>query len=168
MSDSLERIRHSTSKDEIHTRFMSIMELLKSNDRDDLCSRFTNDLQTIMSGWKIPKVTGDNLNEENMEVDEEQEDRYKKQLSISEYNDVDYRFLDQDMDHRMTTSIIPEHDRRKDVTRKSRFSDVLSSDRDADDRTIKSNLIEEREKRTTMIDNDSDFRTNETKISSPR
>ncbi|CAF5158334.1 unnamed protein product [Rotaria sp. Silwood1] len=87
---------------------------------------------------------------------------------MSEYNDVDYRFLDQDMDHRIKTTIIPENDnpndRRKDVTKKSRFSDViLSSHRDADDRTIKSNFMgDEREKRTTIVGNDSDFRTGDT------
>jgi hypothetical protein len=116
-----------------------------------------------MSKWKAsnsntPVLVGDNLNEENMEVDDEQDDKHKKQLSISEYNDVDYRFLDQDMDHRITTiPIIPEKDV---ITKKSRFSDILSSHRDADDRTIITG--EEKEKNTTIMDNDFDFRSNDT------
>ncbi|CAF2371700.1 unnamed protein product [Rotaria sp. Silwood2] len=181
ISESFDHIRHATSVDTITPTVMSTMELLKSSGREDLCARFTNDLHTIMSEWKLSKettltkavITGDNLNEENMEVDDEQDDKQKKQLSISEYNDVDYRFLNQDMDHRITTTTItPENDhqneRRKDITKKSRFSDVvLSSHRDADDRTIKSNLMgEQREKRTTIIGNDSDFRTDDTKRTS--
>jgi hypothetical protein len=176
MFESIERIRHSTSTDGRHSIFINTIEFLKSNEREDLCKRFTNEFQSVISESKLAKesssstavLTGDNLNEENMEVDDEQDDKHKKQLSISEYNDVDYRFLDQDMDHRMTT-IISENDRDKDITRKSRFSDVLSSDRDADDRTIKSHLMDDgREKRTRIIGSDSDFRTNDTRIASPR
>ncbi|CAF0918033.1 unnamed protein product [Rotaria sordida] len=165
---------------------MSTIELLKSSGREDLCTRFTNDLNTAMSEWKAIKesnltkviISDDNLNEENMEVDDEQDDKLKKQLIISEYNDIDYRFLDHDMDHRMvtttTTTIRPDNDyhneRRKDITKKSRFSDViLSGHHDADDRAIKSNLMgEDREKRTTIIGNDSDFRTGDMKKTSPR
>ncbi|CAF4308492.1 unnamed protein product, partial [Adineta steineri] len=51
-------------------------------------------------------------------------------------------------DHRMTTSSIPENEQSKDVTTKSPFSDVFSAHRDADDRSMKSNLTkEEREKK---------------------
>jgi hypothetical protein len=144
------------------------MEFLKSNGREELCKRFTNEIAKEANSSTIG-ITEDNLNEENMEVDDEQDDKYKKQLSISEYNDVDYRFLDQDMDHRITTTIIPENEREKDIIGKSSFSNVLSSDHDADDRTIKSSIIEEgRKKRATNIDNDSDFRTSDAKIASPR
>jgi hypothetical protein len=174
MSDSLERIRHSSSADAIRPIFISTIEFLKSNGREDLCTSFTNDLHTSMSEWQTAKeassttaaVVEDNLNEENMEVDDEQDDKHKKQSSTSEYNDVDYRFLDQDMDHRITTT--DENGRRKDTNRKSRFSDVLPNHRDADDRTMKSNSIDdEKEKRTTMIDNDLDFRTGDNEIASP-
>ncbi|CAF3370644.1 unnamed protein product [Rotaria sp. Silwood1] len=182
ISESLDHIRRATTIDAIPPIVMSTIELLKSSGREDLCTRFTNDLNTAISECKATKetnltkavITGDNLNEENMEVDEEQDDKQKKQLSMSEYNDVDYRFLDQDMDHRIKTTIIPENDnpndRRKDVTKKSRFSDViLSSHRDADDRTIKSNFMGgEREKRTTIVGNDSDFRTGDTTRTSPK
>ncbi|CAF0951740.1 unnamed protein product [Rotaria sordida] len=186
ISESLDRIRHATSIDTISPIVMSTIELLKSSGREDLCTRFTNDLNTAMSEWKAIKesnltkviISDDNLNEENMEVDDEQDDKLKKQLIISEYNDIDYRFLDHDMDHRMvtttTTTIRPDNDyhneRRKDITKKSRFSDViLSGHHDADDRAIKSNLMgEDREKRTTIIGNDSDFRTGDMKKTSPR
>jgi len=150
LSDSIERIRHSTSADERQSIVISTVEFLKLNDREDLCKRFTNEIakETNLN-------TEDNLNEENMEVDDEQD---KKQLAITEYNDVDYRFLDQDMDHRMPPIITPENERQR--------AHIFSSDLDADDRTIKSNLMEERrDKRTTI---DSDFRKSDTKITSPR
>jgi len=167
MSESIERIRHTTSADVRNSIVMSTMEFLKSNGREELCKRFTNELAKEANS-STTGITEDNLNEENMEVDDEQDDKYKKQVSISEYNDVDYRFLDQDMDHRITTTI-PENERQKDIIGKSNFSNVLSSDHDADDRTIKSSIIEEgRKKRTTNIDNDSDFRTSDAKIASPR
>ncbi|CAF1064615.1 unnamed protein product [Adineta steineri] len=155
-SESFERIRHSKSADAIHSIVMSTLEILKSNGREDLCTKFTNDLHTKMSEWQKLKETNsnrpvtadDNLNEENMEVDDEQDDKLKRQLSESEYNDVDYRFLGQDTDHRMTTSSVPENEQSKDVTTKSPFSDVFSAHRDADDRSMKSNLTkEEREKK---------------------
>ncbi|CAF0934143.1 unnamed protein product [Adineta steineri] len=155
-SESFERIRHSKSADAIHSIVMSTLEILKSNGREDLCTKFTNDLHTKMSEWQKLKETNsnrpvtaeDNLNEENMEVDDEQDDKLKRQLSESEYNDVDYRFLGQDTDHRMTTSSIPENEQSKDVTTKSPFSDVFSAHRDADDRSMKSNLTkEERDKK---------------------
>jgi hypothetical protein len=153
------------------------MEFLKSNGREDLCTRFTNDLHTVMLESKTAKeanlstavTVDDNLNEENMEVDDEQDEKQKKQLSISEYNDVDYRFLDQDMDHRMTTTVIPENEQRNNMRRRSRFSEVLSSHRDADDRAIKSNLMgEEKDETAMVISSDSDFRTDDAKIISPR
>jgi len=167
MSDSIERIHHSSSADVKQSTVAFTMEVLKSNEREDLCKRFANEIAKE-AGFSSTVIAEDNLNEENMEVDDEQDDKHKKQLSISEYNDVDYRFLDQDMDHRMP-AIIPENARQNDVLEKSSFPTVLSSDQDADDRTIKPNLREEgREKRTTIIGNDSDFRTNNVKIAPPR
>lgn len=158
------------------------MEHLKSNLRDDLCLRFTNELQTAMSEWKPPKeissnsaaITEDNLNEENMEVDDEQEDKQKKQsIALSEYNDVDYRFLSQDMDHRTMSTSVPSNDfqneQRNDITRISPFSSVLPGHYDADDRTLKSSSIgEQKQKRSTIIDNDSDFRLNDVPRASPK
>jgi len=167
ISDSIERIRHSSSADVKQSTIAFTMEVLKSNEREDLCKRFANEIAKE-AGLSTTVITEDNLNEENMEVDDEQDDKHKKQLSISEYNDVDYRFLDQDMDHRMPT-IIPENARQKDVLGNLSFPTVSSSDHDADDRTIRSSLREEeREKRTTIIGNDSDFRTNNVKIAPPR
>ncbi|CAM4927111.1 unnamed protein product [Rotaria socialis] len=181
ISDSFDHIRRASSLDAIRPIVMSTMELLKSSGREDLCTRFTNELHTMMLEENLKKETnvtsahtdGDNLNEENMEVDEEQDDKQKKQLNISEFNDVDYRFLGQDMDHRIATTTAPENDhhneRRKDAMRKSRFSDVISSHRDADDRTVKSSLmIDERERKPTMIGNDLDFRTGDAKRLSPK
>jgi hypothetical protein len=122
----------------------SLGKVSKSNEHEDLFQQSAN-----ATAKEAGVILDDNLNEENMEVDEEQDDKNRKQLMISEFNDVDYRFFDQDMDHR----IIPS------------FSDVLPSERDADDRTIKSNLMEKgREKRS----NDSDFRTSDANIKSPR
>ena len=175
ISESFDRIRHATSIDAIQPIVMSTVVFLKSRGREDLCTRFTNELHNVVLEWKTTKNTssaptitiGDNLNEENMEVDDEQDDKQKKQLSISEYNDVDYRFLDQDMDHRITTSIVPENnhhnERRRDATRKSRFSDVLLSHYDADDRTTESSFIEEGRENTVAVDYDSDLRTDGSK-----
>ena len=138
-----------------HPAVKSTAEPSKINERENVLKRFSAETAVVST---------DNLNEENMEVDEEQDDKYKKQLVISEFNDVDYRFLDQDMDHRLST-IIPANEGRTDVFGKGSFSDVMSSDRDADDRTIKSTFMAEgRERR----DNDSDFRASDVKRTSPR
>ena len=143
ISESLERIRQSTSTDAIHPIVLATMELLKSSGRDDLCTQFTSDLHTVIAEWRAVRETAankddnDNLNEENMEVDEEQDDKLKKQVSESEFNDVDYRFLDQDMDHRVTTDVPPDTTQHKDSARKSRFSDLFTAHRDADDRSLK-------------------------------
>ncbi len=154
ISESIERIRQSTSPNVRQSTMMFTMELLKASGREDLCKQFVNEIAKE-TGASAEVIADDNLNEENMEVDDEQEDKHKKQSSISEYNDVDYRFLDQDIDHRMPT-ITPENKGR---------SDVLSSDRDADDRTIKSSLMEERKEKRG---NDSDFRKSDAKLTSPR
>lgn len=103
----------------------------------------------------------DNLTEENMEVDEEQEDRNKKQSLVSEFNDIDYRFMDQDIDHRIG-GVFSINDERKDVTN---YSPVLTNNRDADDRTIKSNIISDRR---DPRGNDSDFRRSDIQRISPR
>lgn len=174
MSDSLDRIRRDSSADAVHRIVMPIMEMLKSSGREDLCLKFTNDLSTILSERNLTKgptasSAGDNLNEENMEVDDEQDDKHKKQLDFSEFNDVDYRFLDQDTDHRMIPSIISDtdaqNDRRNiDLRQTSHFSNVIPGNRDADDRTIKEN----KEKGTIMMTTDSDFRTGGIKRTSPK
>jgi hypothetical protein len=137
IADSLERICHASSIDAIQTISNATIEFLKLNDTEELCVRFTDQLPSAISKWqstretttKQTESTDDNLNEENMDVDDEHDERYRKQLSNSEYNDVDYRFLDQDMDHRVTlttstaTTSIDDHERLKNMTRKSRFLD---------------------------------------------
>lgn len=109
MSESLERIRQATSNDVKQSLVMSTLEFLKSNNREDLCRQFATDVTKEMDTTTGVTV-GDNLNEENMEVEEEHDDKYRKQLELNEFNDVDYRLLDQDMDHRMS-EFMPENDR---------------------------------------------------------
>ena len=113
---------------------MSTIEILKTNQREDLCKQFIDEITKIIHANNTEVTLEDNLIEESMEVDDEQDDRYKKSLRITEYNDVDYRFFDQDMDHRMPAN----------------QSDSTTNHR------------------TTIIDNDSDFRTNDVKIQPPR
>ena len=103
-------------------------------------------------------IPEDNLTEENMEVDEEQEDKNKKQSLMSEFNDIDYRFMDQDIDHRIG-GIFSINDERKDVFDGTNYS---TNNRDADDRTVKSNIIKD------PRGNDSDFRRNDIHRISPR
>ena len=139
ISDSLERIRQTSSIDAVSTIMLSTIEFLKSHGHEDLCSRFTDEIPSAISKWQTTKETeskkirtaNDNLNEENMEVDDESD---KKQFVDSEFNDVDYRFLDQDRDHRMTTSI---HGQDFANTKPSNDSSVTSLD--ADHRIIASN-----------------------------
>lgn len=100
MSQSIERIRQAPSTDVKQSIIMSTLEILKSNNREDLCKRYTNDAAKYIGANTA--VTVDNLNEENMEVEDEQDNKYDKQLELNEFNDVDYRLLDQDMDHRMS------------------------------------------------------------------
>ena len=166
ISDSLERIRRASSTDTIQMIVVSTMEFLKSHGSEDLCPRFTSEIRGAIAEWQASKdasaaeavLVGDNLNEENMEVDDEHDERFKKQAAAaaaSEYNDVDYRFLDQDMDHRPAASKRVRHD---DERRKSRFSDVapgegegrkFQSIGDKDGRTSK---------RTSAGNEDSDLR----------
>lgn len=100
-------------------------------------------------------VPEDNLTEENMEVDEEQEEKNKKQSLISEFNDIDYRFMDQDIDHRLEGVFVGP----------TSYSPILTNNRDADDRTIKSTLINDRR---DPRGNDSDFRRSDIQRISPR
>ncbi|CAF2879709.1 unnamed protein product [Rotaria sp. Silwood2] len=140
--DSLELIRHSLKSDDIRSIVTSTMEILKANRRDDLCTHFNDNLRMVMIEWQTKQgstsiVVDDNLIEENMDVDDDQDDKHKKQITTSstsnkssEFNDVDYRFLDQDMYHPMTsttTTTVEDGDHRKQ-RRKSRFSDRLSID----------------------------------------
>lgn len=101
MSQSIERIRQASSNDAKQSIITSTLEILKSNNREDLCKQFSTDI-TKQIGANTSVSVGDNLNEENMEVEDEQDHKYNKQLEMNEFNDVDYRLLDQDMDHRMT------------------------------------------------------------------
>ncbi|CAF1212957.1 unnamed protein product [Rotaria sordida] len=147
--DSLERIRHSLKSDDIRSIVMSTMKILKANERDDLCKHFNDNLRIVMIEWQTKQgstsiVVDDNLIEENMDVDDDQDDKNKKQITTSstsnissEFNDVDYRFLDQDMHHHMkttTTTTAVEDDSHRKQRRKSRFSDRLPID---DNHTIK-------------------------------
>lgn len=95
-----------SSIDSVSAIAISMIDYLKLNRHEDLCAQFTQEVSDILSKWQSQKEVEkteaptviDNLNEENMDVDEESE---KKQFVESEFNDVDYRFLDQDMDHRL-------------------------------------------------------------------
>lgn len=185
ITDSLDRIRHASSPEEIQSIVTVTVETLQSNGHEELCARFSNEIPTVISQWQASQEkssateapTDDNLNEENMDVEEEMEDRYKKQLSTSEFNDVDYRFLDQDMDHRLsapttTTTTKDDHTQQKDLRKKSRFSDVppAPAGRDADDREIVPNSFfqDENNKRARGMDSDSDLRTTDVKRTATR
>jgi len=186
MTDSLERIRHSLTADDIRSIVMSTMEILKVNKRDDLCADFNERIRIGMIEWQAkhgntsistPTVlTGDNLMEENMDVDDDQDDKHKKQIiltstskSTREFNDIDYRFLDQDMDHHMTTTDHGNNHRKQ--RRKSRFSDLLPTD-DIRGKKSKSNISIEKifsnkeKDKSTLVNKD--FRINNTKIESPK
>jgi len=184
MSDSLERIRHSSTADGIRSIVMSTMEILKANKRDDLCADFNERLRIAMIEWQVKHgntsisiptiVAGDNLIEENMDVDDDQDDKHKKQIiptstsnSTSEFSDIDYRFLDQDMDHYMkTTNHANDHRKQR---RKSRFSDLVPTD-DIRSKKSKSNISIEKmfsnKEKSALVN--TDFRINNTKIESPK
>jgi hypothetical protein len=187
MSDSLERIHHLSTVDDIRSIEMSTIEILKSNERDDLSARFANDLRFIMAKRQATHgttsvstptvVTGDNLIEENMDVDDDQDDKHKKQVttsstssSTSEFKDIDYRFLDQDMDRPMTTTDqINDHRKQR---RRSRFSDLLPTDVDRT-KTSKLNIpigkvfSKEEEEDKSAIKNPT-FRIDNAKRTSPK
>ena len=139
ISDSLQRIRHAPTADDIRSTVMSTTATLETHRRNDLNIQFHEQLRTVLVEWQTlhentsiaisTGVTGDNFTEENMDVDEDQDEKQKKQQIISsachavrEFKDIDYRFLDQEMDQAMTNRQKPQ--------RKSRFSDVLPSDFD--------------------------------------
>jgi len=185
MSDSLERIRHSSTADGIRSIVMSTMEILKANKRDDLSADFNERLRIAMIEWQVKHgntsisiptiVAGDNLIEENMDVDDDQDDKHKKQIiptstsnSTSEFSDIDYRFLDQDMDHHMRTTTNDANDHRKQ-RRKSRFSDLVPTD-DIRSKKSKSNISIEKmfsnKEKSALVN--TDFRINNTKIESPK
>jgi len=113
VNDTFEHIRHASSLETIQSLAHSTMEFLKSNGHLELYGQFAQQLPTAIATWQTGKTTekktelpnDDNLNEENMEVEDQPDDRQsKKNLTISEFNDVDYRFLDQDdMDHRLAS-----------------------------------------------------------------
>jgi hypothetical protein len=164
MSDSLERIRHSPTTDNIHSIVMSTTEIFKSNRRDDLCTRFTDDLRNIMAKWQSTQgsssistttVTDDNFIEENMDVDDDQDDKHKKQITTSnissECNDIDYRFLDQDMDHHKTITTTHNNHHRKQ-RRKSRFSDLLPTGNKL--KSNISNFLKDEKEKSTIVKTD--------------
>jgi hypothetical protein len=126
-----------------------------TNDHVSLSSiQIINTKQRISSNSIPTIVIDDNLIEENMDVDDEQDDKRKKQIttsSNSEFNDTDYRFLDQDMDLSMTTTT-GEDDNQRKQRRKSRFSDLSSTDNEQNIK-LKSNdpsKKEEKEKSTDV------------------
>ena len=165
ISDSLQRIRHASSTDAIQTIVVTTMEFLKSHGSEDLCPRFASEIRGAIAEWQASRdasaaeveFVGDNLNEENMEVDDEHDERFKKQsaAAASEYNDVDYRFLDHDMDHRPTTS---KRVRPDDERRKSRFSDVAPGEREEQSFQSISDKDGRSSKRTSATNEDSDLR----------
>lgn len=132
------------------------MAVLEAHTRDDLITRFNINLRMVMTDWKsthrstaisVPTdVIGDNLTEENMDVDDDQDEKQKKQQitssgshSVRELKDVDYRFLNQEMDHQtMKTNPVANQRRPR---RKSRFSDITPTDLD---RLKKSRITSER------------------------
>jgi hypothetical protein len=160
------------------------MEILKANKRNDLITRFNDNLRVAMTEWQavhgttsisIPTiVVGDNLIEENMDVDDDQDDKQKKQITTSSsshlasaFKDVDYRFLDQDIDHQMSkTSQINNHHKR----RKSRFSDISPADLDRAKKWKSNNSIEKifpKTKEDKSALEDTSLRINNTKKASP-
>ena len=121
VNDTFEHIRHASSSEMIQSLAHSTMEFLKSHGQTDLCAQFVQQLPSAISAWQTSMATeakkserpsDDNLNEENMEVEDQADDRQqKKRLSFSEFNDVDYRFLDHDdMDHRLASLANNDHD----------------------------------------------------------
>ena len=132
ISTALETIRRSPLLDSSRPMILSTMNILKGHRRDDLCQRFITDLRSVVAEVPtvgeqdavITTVTGDNLTEENMEIEgDDQEEKQKKTiLASSKANDGQ-------------TAAVQDSQHGKQRRRKSRFSDILPSDRtDADDR----------------------------------
>ena len=131
ISTALQSIRQSPMLESSRPIVLSTMDVLRGHRRDDLCKRFIDDLRSVVTEGStvrepdsvIPAVTGDNLIEENMEVDDEQEDKQKKTIPASMKANEGQSTVVQD----------PQHAKQR--RRKSRFSDLLPSDRtDAVDR----------------------------------
>ncbi|UJR30808.1 hypothetical protein I4U23_018326 [Adineta vaga] len=174
ISESLQFIHRSSTVDSIHSIVTSTVETLKINKRDDLCTSFLHDYQIIFTEWSkrhantSMTVAGDNLIEENMDVvDDDQDEKHKKQLTISstlpdDFNDIDYRFLDPDMDHSMTSSVTSNDHHHRKQRRKSRFSDILPTDFN---RCVKLKSKDERQNSTIP---NKDLSTDTTKISSTK
>lgn len=118
----------------IRSIVVSTTAVLKAHRRDDLSIRFNDNLRAVMTEWQtlhgntsvaVPTiVTDDNFTEENMDVDDDPDEKQKKQPIISNASrsgrksqDIDYRFLDQESD-------------QPKPRRKSRFSDILPTDID--------------------------------------
>jgi hypothetical protein len=103
---------------------LATMDVLKGHRRDDLCRRFIDDLRSVVAEGStvrerdsvITTVTGDNLIEENMDVDDEQEDKQRKTIPTITNANEDQKIAGQD----------PQHGKQR--RRKSRFSDLLPSD----------------------------------------
>ncbi|CAM4944756.1 unnamed protein product [Rotaria socialis] len=147
--DSLECIRHAVKSDDIHPIVTSTMEILTTNNRDDLCTQFTDRLRVVMNAWKAKQenssvIADDNLIEENMDVDNDndatQDDKAKKPIitsstskSLKRSRDFDYRFTNQDKNPPTPITITAENDGHRRKRRKSRFSDRLPTDDDDDD-----------------------------------
>jgi hypothetical protein len=118
---------------------------------DNIMHSTTQSSNTKQGNNSIPVITivdGDNLIEENMDVDDDQDDKHKKQLTISSNSnlssvvqDVDYRFRDQDMDQPMTTTEDDNNHRKQ--RRKSRFSDPLPMDHERSMKLKSNNSINE-------------------------
>ncbi|CAF4545816.1 unnamed protein product, partial [Rotaria magnacalcarata] len=148
--DSLECIRHAVKSDDIHPIVTSTMEILTTNNRDDLCTQFTDRLRVVMNAWKAKQenasvVADDNLIEENMDVDNDndttQDDKAKKAIitsstskSLNQSRDFDYRFTNQDKSPPTPITTTAENGGHRKKRRKSRFSDRLPTD-DVDDQS---------------------------------
>ncbi|CAF0765224.1 unnamed protein product [Adineta steineri] len=114
ISDSLERMRHSSTTDNICSIFTATTEILKAHKRDDLIQQFIDNHRIALTEWQMihgntsavstTTVTDDNLIEENMDVDDDdhQDDKNKKQIitsstcnKLNEFSVAEYHFYNQ-------------------------------------------------------------------------
>ena len=75
-------LRQATSIEAMQPTISSLLQTLRSRHREDLASKFTEDLRTMIVEWQTQNpstVSGDNLVEENMDVDEEQPEEKPKE-----------------------------------------------------------------------------------------
>lgn len=83
------------------------MNIFKANSRDDLSAQFTDNLRLALAEWQMKHgnssisisslVDGDNLIEENMDVENDQDDKHKKQITTnSNYSDLSSEFYYKD------------------------------------------------------------------------